>query len=288
MVEPGERIVARRALVASGLVLAVLAMGASAWSRVAASNDRGWVPEQARTPVARFEGDSVVIENVRDFDWTGAGDPVVRWERRSYDLDAVESVWYILTPFARERRGPAHAFLSFGFADGRFLAVSVEARKEVGETYSVLKGLLKRFELMYVVGDERDLIGLRVLRADDDVYVYPIRATPDAARDLLVDMLEEATALAQRPVFYGSLRNNCTTRVLRHVNRVAPEPIPYGWRILLPGYSDAVAHERGLIDTDLPLDPARQRFRVNDSVRAHIDAPDFSQRIRQPASTEPS
>jgi hypothetical protein len=255
---------------------------------MAPSNDRPWITEQSRLPVTRFDGDHVLVDDVRNFDWSGSGQPGPHWEARRYDLARIETLWYILTPFARDWRGPAHAFLSFGFDDGRFLAVSVEARREVGETYSILKGLLKRFELMYVIGDERDLIGLRVLRSDDDVHVYPVRATPDAARALLVEILQEANRLAADPVFYGSFRNNCTTRILDHVNRIAPERIPYGWRVLLPGYSDALAHERDLLATELPLAAARERFRVNERAVAHIDDADFSLRIRAlPAALGP-
>ncbi len=36
-------------------------------------------------------------------------------------------------PFSRRWRGPAHAFVSFGFDDGQYLAISVEARREQGE-----------------------------------------------------------------------------------------------------------------------------------------------------------
>src|SRR5690606_23608675 len=123
--------------------------------------------------------------------------------------------------------------------------------------------MLKRYEIMYVIGDERDLIQQRVAR-DDDVSVYPIRATPDQARRLFVDMLRRANELYDHPVFYGTIRNNCTTYLLAHVNAIAAEPIPFGRRILLPGYSDEIAFERGLIDTSLPLDSARLHFRVND------------------------
>jgi hypothetical protein len=263
-------------------LLAVLVLGVSAfaWSRVRPSNDRSWIAEQARMPTARIEDDRVVIDNVRNFDWSEEGDPLPRWETRTYELDRIESVWYALVPFGNRVRGPAHAFLSFGFADGGFVAVSIEARKEVGESYSLLKGMLKRFELTYIVGDERDLIGLRTQRFDDDIHLYPVRATPEAARALFIEMLEAANQLAREPAFYGTIRDNCTTRILRHANRVAPEPIPYGWRILLPGYSDALALESGLLATDLPLEAARDRFRINALARMHAGDPDFSKHIR--------
>jgi hypothetical protein len=141
-------------------------------------------------------------------------------------------------------------------------------------------GLLKRFELAYIIGEERDLIGNRVLVQDDDVYVYPVRATTAQARTLFIDMIEAVNALYDRPAFYGTLRRNCTTVILDHVNRVASRRIRYGPRVLLPGYSDALALDLGIIDTDLPLDEARRRFRVNDRAARFADDPAFPSRIR--------
>lgn len=258
------------------------------WMAIRPSNDREWIPEQSRPPVAGFDGSVVAIENVRNFDWTTDGDPLARWERRVYDLDTIESVWYVLTPFATDWRGPAHAFLSFGFSDSQYVAVSVEARREVGETYSILKGLLKRFEITYVIGDERDLIGVRTERQHDEVYVYPIRAEPAAVRALFEDMVTRATELAAEPEFYGSLRNNCTTAILSHVNRLDAVHVPYGWRVLVPGYSDELALELGLIDTTLPLDAARERFRINDRARNALRDDDFSSRIRAEPADNPA
>jgi hypothetical protein len=262
------------------VLLFVLLGGSVGWSFVRPSNDRSWAPEQSRLPTATFDGSIVAIDNIRDFDWSGDGPPVEQWDRRSYDLDEIESLWFVLTPFATDWRGPAHAFLSFGFADSQFVAISIEARREVGESYSIVKGLLKRFEMTYIVGDERDLIGVRTRRQRDEVYVYPIRAEPEAVRRLFTDMLGSVNRLAVEPEWYGTLRNNCTTAILDHVNGIGDTHIPYSWRVLLPGYSDELALELGLLDTDLTLDAARERFRINDRVRDDIQGDDFSTRIR--------
>jgi hypothetical protein len=271
---------------ASGRILVVALgsalVGLAGWSRVRPSNARDWVPEQAVPPRATFEGDHVRIHGFRDRDWRVPAAAAVRFDEREFDLGRIESVWYVLTPFGGNWRGPAHSFLSFGFADSQYVAISVEARKEKGETYSILGGLLKRFEIMYVIGGERDLLGQRVFGNEDDVHVYPVRATKEAIRELFVEMLERANELAERPEFYGSLRNNCTTNILRHVNRLTVDPIRFGPRALLPGYSDGLALERGLLDTELSLDAARERFRVNDRVRRFADRSDFSTAIRQP------
>ncbi len=41
-----------------------------------------------------------------------------------------------------------------------------------------------------------------------------------------------------------------------------------------------VAYDLGLIDTDLPFEQARERFRINDRAERFADSPDFSVKIR--------
>jgi len=134
---------------------------------------------------------------------------------------------------------------------------------------------------MVVVGTERDLVGLRAVTWDDPVYLYPGRATPAQARALFEALLVRAEALERRPEFYNTLTNNCTTNLLDAVNAVRAEPIRYGLPVLFPGYSDRLAYEEGLIDTDLPLDSARAAFQINGRAQAAALAPDFSRRIRE-------
>jgi hypothetical protein len=262
-------------------VAAPLAVAALAWLRRTPMRDRDWAPDQAGTPRVGFEGSRVTVENVRNFHWTGAATFEARWESRSYDLGAVATAWYIIVPFTPRLRGPAHSFVSFGFDDGRYLAISIEARRRVGQTYDVLRGLFRRYELIYVVGDEMDLIGRRAVYDGTDVYLYQVLATPESIRTVLRSMLERADHLGEHPEFYNTITNNCTLDLVRHVNRHSPGRIPRSWRLALPGYSDEVAREAGLIDATLPLEAARQKHRINDRARAAMDSPDFSVRIRK-------
>ena len=244
------------------------------------SSDRRWAPEHAVMPHAAIRGDSVRIHNVRNFSYASDTVFTPRYEDRAYDLSTLESVWFIVTPFSRKWRGPAHTFVSFGFADSQFVSISVEARREPGEQYAVLTGLFKRFELIYVIGDERDLIGSRTAFADYDVYVYPVRAPRHKIRALFVEMLERTNGLRANPEFYNTVSNNCTSNVVAHVNSVAPGKVPHGLKTILPGYSDEVAYRLGLIDTSITLAEARSRFRVNDRAKRFAGRADFSARIR--------
>jgi hypothetical protein len=232
-------------------------------------------------PRVSFAGSAVVVDSLRDFRHRpgGAFDPAYRSER--FDTADVRAVWFALAPFAGSWSGLAHTFVSFELAGGRFLAVSVEARRERAESYSIAGGLTRRFEITYVVGTEADLMGLRALRGDV-LYLYPSKASAAQARAMLLDMLRRAESVRTEPEFYNTLTNNCATNLRVHVNRVATEPLPLGWAILFPGYSDELALERGLLATDLPLERARERYRVDERARAALAerAADFSERIR--------
>jgi hypothetical protein len=248
------------------------------------SSDRDWAADQAVTPTVTFAGSTVRIDSLRDFQHRPGGAYEARYRSETFDTADVRAVWFALAPFANSWSGIAHVFVTFELSGDRFLAVSVEARREREESYSLVGGVTRRFEVAYVVGTETDLLGLRALRGDI-LYLYPSKATPAQARAMLLDMLRRAQELRTRPEFYNTLTNNCATNLRTHVNRVATEPLPFGWAIVLPGYSDELALERGLLATDLTLERARERYRVDERARAALSAgaPDFSRHIRNPS-----
>lgn len=280
----------RRALRATlaALLLLVLSWGALRAAR-GPSNERAWAPDHARLAAITFTDDSVVVRDSRDFDHGPDGSVTARYRTEAFPLDSVRRVWFALAPFADRYRGLAHTFVSFEFDHDRFLAVSVEARREDDEAYGIVGGMLRAFEVVYVVGTERDLIGQRAVRGDE-LYLYPSVATPEQSRAILVDMLAAADGLRAEPEMYHTLLNNCTTKIRDHVNGVTEADLPWGWGILLPGFSDELALEEGLLDTDLPIDRARRRFRVDQAARAALDAEgaNFGATIRHAIASTPS
>lgn len=245
------------------------------------SSERPWVPELARQAHAALDSERLVVRDVRNARWRSATEADVVWEERSYDLAALDSVWFVVEPFSPGSPA-AHTFVSFGFADGRYLAISVEARREVGEPYSILAGLFRRYELAYVVGDERDLIGVRAIHRGDEVYLHRAKATSDQARRLLVEMLARGNALAERPEFYHTLGSTCTTNIVSHINRIWPESVPLRRELLFPGSSDRLAFEVGLLEGEGPYEALRERARVDGKARlVGSDDERFSQAIRE-------
>jgi hypothetical protein len=108
-----------------------------------------------------------------------------------------------------------------------------------------------------------------------------VRGTREAIRAMLVGMLERANALQERPEFYNSFWNNCTSNLVGHVNAVVPGRIPAGWKVALPGYTDEVALALGLIDAGTDVAAARARYRINDRARSAMASDSFSVLIRR-------
>lgn len=245
------------------------------------SNFRNWRPDLAVLPVADISGDRVRLYHIRDCTYRTEEDYDVRHFDREFAISDVRSVDFIVVPF-QNTPALAHTMLSFGLANGEHFVVSVEGRMEQGETYSTLGGALNGYELMVVVGTERDLILLRTEVRKVDVYLYPTRVTPEQAQRLFIALLGRANELAREPEFYDLLTNNCTTNIVSHINGLKPGSIPNDVRILLPGHSDRLAYDLGLLAVNGPFDQIRAASRINLAAHLNYDAPDFSARIRQP------
>lgn len=241
--------------------------------------DKDWNTDQAIQPEISIQGDTVSVKNVRNFAYKTTTDYTPGYYDRTYNLDEIKSVDFMVEPFSTNP-GAAHTLVSFGFENGDYVSVSVEIRKEKGESFSAIKGLLRQYELMYVVADERDVIKLRSNYRHDQVFLYPIKTSKENIRSLFVDMLTRAQKLQVKPEFYNTLTSTCTTNIVSHVNKLVPDRVPFDYRILLPGYSDTYAYELGLIDTDLSFEAAREKFKINSLAETYADAPDFSQKIR--------
>jgi hypothetical protein len=265
---------------ARGLAAAMLSVIAVAlwWAFIPPSNTRDWTPDVARTARASFDGSRVTIQNVRNFKYRSESDYDQRWETRTYDLDRIRGVDLFLSFW-----GPtqiAHTIVSWDFDDGQHPAVSIETRKEKGESYSALRGFFRQYELYYVVADERDLVGLRTNYRGEQVYLYRIRVPAAQARALLVDYLDEVNRLADRPQWYNALTQNCTTTIRGHAQNIGAGR-NLDWRLLANGHLDQLLYERAQIDTSLPFAELKARSDITEKAKAADDSPDFSAKIRQ-------
>jgi hypothetical protein len=263
---------------AAGVALALCALILTWWLQIPPRNDRDWLPDVARPAAAQFDGSRVRIENVRNFEYRSDTDFDERWETRELDLEAVRGVDLFLSFW-----GPtaiAHTIMSWEFGDGSHLAISIETRKERGESYSAVRGFFRQYELYYVVADERDVVRVRTGPRGERMRLYRLRIQPEIARALLRDYLREVDELARHPKWYNALTHNCTTTIRHHVRRVAT-PNPWSWQVLANGHADEFLYRNGSIDTSLPFDELVRRSDITEAARAAQADPDFSRRIRE-------
>jgi len=249
------------------------------WARRKPSNDRDWSPDQRILPYVNIVGNNAHIHNIRNFKYKTEYDYEKQYYDKVFNLDNIKSAYYVLEPF-KGLGGAAHTFLSFEFENNEFIAISIEVRKKNRDTFSAIRGMFRGFEIMYVIGDERDLIGLRANHRKDSVYVYPIKISREKTRGLFLDMLNRANKLKEKPEFYNTITNTCLTNILRHTKKISGKKIPYGLRVFLPEKSDYLLHKLGFINTKLPIEKARKKFLINNLAKKYADDPDFSAKIR--------
>jgi hypothetical protein len=254
------------------------------WSAIAPSNDRDWQLDVRNPPTATFDGDRVTIHDVRNFDYRSDTDVTPHWETRTYDLSQITGLDIFISKWGSPYI--AHTIMSWDFATGPPLAISIETRKERGEEYSAVRGFFRQYELYYVVADERDVIGVRAAHRGEQVALYRLAVPPEVARKLLVSYLEQADQLAHRPEWYNAFSHNCTTTIRLHVLQIGVAQ-PWDWRILVNGYLPDMFYERKSINTELPLAEMLVASDVTARAKAAAGAADFSVRIREGLPARP-
>jgi len=264
----------RMSLIFAAVFLAVMTW----WLFIPASNDRPWRTEVAVLPRAAVDGDNVRITEVRNFDFRSRDDFTTRYEEREVLLSHLTGV-DLYVSFWMESP-VAHTFVSFTFDNAPPVSISIETRPEIGEGFAPIASMFKQFELIYVVGDEQDLVGLRANHRDEEVFLYRLQISPESARKLFLVYLERINELADQPEWYHLLTNSCTVNIVRYANAVG-RPGGFNIRHLLNGLISGYLYGVGFLDTSLPYDELRQRSRITEAVRAADDAPDFSRRIRE-------
>ena len=244
-------------------------------------NDRDWLTDVAVLPYATVDGDIVTMHNIRNFDYRSEFDYTPAYYDKRFDVSKLEGIDVIAVYWM----GPAvaHIFVSFAFAGGDHLAVSIETRKEKGEDYSTVKGFFRQYELYYVVADERDVIRLRTnYRKDppEDVYVYRAQGPLENGRRLFLDYVRKINSLKEKAEFYNTLTTNCTTNIWMHT-LVNAGHLPFSWKILASGYVPQYMYEAGRLDNSVPFAELQKRALVNARAHAADKAEDFAQRIRK-------
>ncbi len=205
-----------------------------------------WQAPWGRVPTVEFVGSRVLLHNVRNFRYRSENDYDIRYIDFEFDPSTVRTVDLAVSHWDNIL-AIAHTMLSFGFADGRYLVVSMETRLPEGAAQGFLPGFYRQYELIMVLGTEEDLFKLRTDFRREDLYLYRTNATPAQARELLDYVILRAESLSEHPEFYNSVTRNCTTS-LAPLLRVIDPTFSGDIRLLFNGYSDQLLFELGYLN----------------------------------------
>jgi len=253
------------------------------WLNIQPANDRLWQADASKLAHASVEGSLVTVHNIRNFSYQSEFEYQSNYYDKTFDLDKLEGI----DLFAVYWMGPAiaHIIMSFDFGENNHLAVSIEARKEAGEGYSTIKGFFRQYELIYIVADERDVIGLRThYRKDppEQVYRYRLNGSKVAkenAKRLFLEYIDSINTLYKEPAFYNTIMANCTSVIWMHT-RVNPGHLPLSWKVLLSGYLPEYLYESGRLNQQLSFTDLRNKAYINPLVEEHKISALFSSTIR--------
>lgn len=252
------------------------------WMQKEPSHDRNWVPSVAQLPRITTEGDQIRVYNIRNFDYRTTDVFSVRYYDKTFDLNKLETVDYILS-YWDGLEAVAHVIISFGFDDGEYLAVSVETRLEQGEPQTGLGGFFKQYELIYILGDEKDLLRLRSNIRKEEVFLYPTTVSKNDVRIIFGMIIERINSIANEPEFYNTINENCRSSLARYFSAVLDVrrmPSPFDYRRLLSGYSDELLFENGWINSTRNFEGTKRLHHINQYVQADGEGDDFSSKIR--------
>ena len=223
----------------------------------------------------------VTVRNVRYSRYESAEKYTTQYYDATFNLDDIRTIDLVMVPFQGLSR-VAHVESSFGFADGRQIGLSIEARYEEGEKYDPAAAGMRQFELIYVLADERDMIRLATDVHKNDVHVYRLNFEPNEVRIMFVEALRRANKLATQPEFYHPLSNSCVTNLIDHINKGRPNAVPSGYRTLMPGLLDLHMYDLQLVNTSAKTyKEAKEMAKVNWLVERYGDLEYFSAGIRQ-------
>lgn len=206
-------------------------------------HDRVWIPEVAHGATADI-GPTVRLHKVRRFRWTAKNAYDERWDEWHLDPDAITSVDLVMSIWSNPMI--AHTMVSFGFADGRHLVFSGETRRQKGDRFTITGGFFRRFELVMLAADERDVIHLRTDIRREKVSLYPVLMEPAARKALFLAFLEQGNDLVGRPKWYNTVTTNCTTVPFEIVQTIAPR-LRRDWRLLLSGHLPGFLYKLGVL-----------------------------------------
>ncbi len=231
------------------------------------SLSRDWDDDVRVLAGVEMEGQGLVrLTDIRDWSYTQESVVSKRYFEAAFDPEHIVDVWM----YEQELAGAgliAHTFLVFELAEPagpkRYIGLSVETRRELGEEYSLIGGVLRSFEVTHIWATESDLVTRRVVHLDYPLNRFRLEIPKEYRSRIFVKFARETQALATTPRWYNTVTNNCTSSLIRYVNDSEPNAIPLHYSYVATGRVDDYLMSLGYLDAKSSLAITRDYLASN-------------------------
>jgi len=153
------------------------------------------------------------------------------WTTMTIKPELIKNIYFIKKPFKPEIVA-AHSFFVFTFEKGGLtdanghepmaLALSIEGKTRVGQSFSPLTGLKRSFGINWSLSTWEEYAARTIHEEKGHLVPYPVRLSHAEKAALLRESMLQA-AVDREGEFYHTIKNNCTNNLLILLNRVLPE-----------------------------------------------------------------
>lgn len=191
------------------------------------------------------------------------------WRNATIDVNKVSDVLFIVKPFEPEWLA-AHCLLIFRFsepfvsdrgekADG--FVLSIEARLQKGQKYSLMQGNFGKFFIVYQLGTEADYLQYCAIEKKR-LIPFKLKLTHGQKVELLKNTIEESVKNRDGEK-YNTINNSCTNNLFILLNTVLPKEqkfrewilkkVIYNLGISFPRTAGKMLKKHKLVEEELPI-----------------------------------
>ncbi len=188
-------------------------------------------PRRRQALLLENKAGELVIGNVRKSDAEVPPAGSYDWTTMTVKPELIKNVYFIKKPFKPELVA-AHSFLVFTFEKGGLkdaagrepmaLALSIEGKTRVGQSFSPLTGLNNAFGINWSLSTWEEYAARTIYEEKGHLVPYPVLLSHAEKAALLTESMRQA-AVDREGEFYNTIKNNCTNNLLILFNRVLPK-----------------------------------------------------------------
>lgn len=233
--------------------------------KIEAKGEGDYKAYQKPARMVSTEGGLLEMSGVRCGRKVGADrdNPEFYWRNVTMKPDMIKEVYFIKKPFPPEWIA-AHCLMFFQFEKGGCfdhhgnpmagVVLTIEAYQRESQSYSLIKGMQKEFDIIWILTSWRDYVLETCKYTDYKLVPYKVLFDREQKKKLLLEAMKQ-TAVNREGELYHTTRNNCTNNLVILMNECTDKKIRfwtlpsmiYNVRATMPTMVPGYLYKKGLL-----------------------------------------